>query len=302
MEWLALASLCVAVLVPVVLLAGYTGCDRVLGLDYPPAPTDLEAKGLGIDRIDLTWEDNTHGGVRFRIKRAPSGQALTKVEDIDAVAGEVQTYQDLGLPEGQAFDYQVFGLGDDEQFGGSNMATGITLTWKSAFTQGPTDTEGQPRGGLADDTVVQRLSSGLLSFGGPKVRVTLRGSLTADLRLLAATIAPAAPAGDLWDSEGPTPPTPLSFQGQAGVLIPAGMAVRSDETTYPLDNSRDLILAFDVGTPANGRLRAGVAGAQAFISPVGLPPEAAVPDRSPGYANNLENATVFFVEKIEVLA
>jgi hypothetical protein len=289
----------VAVIVPLVLLAGYTGCHLVFGLQIPPAPTDLQATAVDIDRIDLTWEDNSGG--RFRVKRAESGNPLSKLEDVDAIPG-LQLYQDVGLPQGQAFDYRVFLILDGEESSGSNIASATTLMWKNAFTQGPNALEGQPRGGLADDTVVQRLSSGLLAFGGPKVRVTLRGSLTADLRLLAATIAPAASAGDLWDSEGPAPPTPLLFQGQAGVLIPAGMAVPSDVTTFTLDNGRDLILAFDVGAPANGRVRTGLSGAQAFVSPAGLPPEAGVSDRSPGYANNLETSTVFFVEKIEVLA
>jgi hypothetical protein len=87
------------------------------------------------------------------------------------------------------------------------------------------------------------------------------------------------------------------FQGAAGVLVSAGTSVPSDETSYPLDEGQDLIVAFDVGTPGFIRRRSGVPGARQYQ--LANSSEAAVPDRTSG--DGALGDTVAIVEKIEVV-
>jgi hypothetical protein len=52
---LVLALIVPAVVVPVVLLAGFAGCDQVYGLQRPDTPAIVSAVGKNSSTITLTW-------------------------------------------------------------------------------------------------------------------------------------------------------------------------------------------------------------------------------------------------------
>jgi hypothetical protein len=56
-EWLILLLLVPAVVVPVVLLVGFAGCDKLFGINRFDEATPVidSAVGRGVSRITLTW-------------------------------------------------------------------------------------------------------------------------------------------------------------------------------------------------------------------------------------------------------
>jgi hypothetical protein len=65
-------------------------------------PTDLEADVLGSD-VTLTWTDNATGEDGYKVERADNGGGFV---EIDSVAADETTYQDLGLASG-SYLYRV---------------------------------------------------------------------------------------------------------------------------------------------------------------------------------------------------
>ena len=303
MEWLILILLVPLVLLPVIALSGFAGCDRVFGLRrVPPAPpdppSDLRATATGTDRIELSWTDNSTSITHYRIRRSDDGGMSF------ALIGEIQapetTYPDAeGLMEGEYYEYQVFGFVNGVETDGSNIDGERTLAWTIALnlaTNAAVDGAGR-----AGRCLVQRFPGSLLSLSGSAVRITVRGSDVGDLRLDAVTISRAAPAGaQEWDSI--EQPVGVTFRGgSAGILVGAMQSEPSDGIPYTFEAGQDLIVAFDIGSPGQVRRWTGVAGAQAYS--IVNPPlkQAGEPNRVDGFTTEPSGNTVFIVEKIEVL-
>src|SRR4029077_18672365 len=115
MEWFGLIFLLPLILVPIVLLCGFVGCgiDDVATKVFLP-PSNLVGTAVGEKRIDLTWQDNTGGGVDFSIERAPNGGSFFPIGDTTSQPTKtVFTDQDPLIPliprllEGTTFLYQV---------------------------------------------------------------------------------------------------------------------------------------------------------------------------------------------------
>ena len=115
MEWFILIFLLPLIVVPIVLLCGFAGCgiDNVATKVFPP-PSNLVGTAVGEKRIDLTWQDNTGGGVDFSIERAPNGGSFFPIGDTTSQPTKtVFTDQDPLIPliprllEGTTFLYQV---------------------------------------------------------------------------------------------------------------------------------------------------------------------------------------------------
>ena len=129
MEALVLLLLLAAVLVPVVLLLGFSGCGlsvagrcesdvecpagtRCVGgaclaeavAPPPSAPEGLAANAVSDVAIDLAWTSDELAAVSFRVQRAEEG-----VEDDFVTIAEptATTFQDSGLTEGTTYLYQV---------------------------------------------------------------------------------------------------------------------------------------------------------------------------------------------------
>jgi hypothetical protein len=132
------------------------------------------------------------------------------------------------------------------------------------------------------------------------VRILLRGPLTGSLTLDKVTISKAATGGDLYDADSDL--TEVGLPGLPGVPIPipANAPVTVGPVDYPLDPTKDLLVAFDISsTPGEGNVVFGaLTGADAFANPTTV--QAGVPDRTTGYQNTALN-TLVLVEIIEVL-
>ncbi|MGV0601153.1 hypothetical protein ABQE42_16095, partial [Mycolicibacterium pulveris] len=76
-EWLLLVLLVPAIVVPVVLLLGFAGCDKVFGLDRleEAGPVIQSATGKSMSVITLTWMiDETATEIEFERTRVnPTG-------------------------------------------------------------------------------------------------------------------------------------------------------------------------------------------------------------------------------------
>ena len=303
MDWLVLVLLVPLILIPVIYLAGFAGCNWFFGIEptipYPPpnAPSDLEATATGIDRIHLSWTDNSTDATHFRIRRSDdAGMTFSLIADEEA---PTTTHEDVsGLQEGEYYEYQVFAFGNGKESEGSNIVGERTLRWMTVFDLAMNVGMNGP--GEAGMCLVQRIPGGLVNLGGSAVRITLRGSAVANLQLDAVFISQAAATGDAWDSADDLVQV-LFRGGNAGVLVAAGQSERSDETAYALEPGKDLIVAFDIGSPGQVRRVGGVAGAQAYLRVNPTTKQAGVPDRVAGFLPAPDVDTMFIVEKIEAL-
>jgi hypothetical protein len=131
-EWLLLLVLVPAVVVPVVLLVGFAGCDKVFGLDHigprPPGPVILAATGKSIDTITLTWMiDPTATDIEFeRFKldaNGPVGMPVTFT-----VAASPATHDDdNGLEAATWYRYTARAVLPDDTSEPSAPVDGATL-------------------------------------------------------------------------------------------------------------------------------------------------------------------------------
>src|SRR5262249_49323649 len=109
--------------------------------------------------------------------------------------------------------------------------------------------------GLEGCCLVVRIPHLRLVDSGTRVRITVRGSTTGDLKIDKIYISQAAdsvdPSKDPYDSLD----ADLTPVVDGGVLVPAGES-RTLGFLYILDREKDLIVAFDISsTPGFGNLR-----------------------------------------------
>lgn len=301
-EWAILVVLVPLVLVPVVLLLGFAGCEPFgAPSESVDAPTNLVATAVGEDQIDLAWEHSSMGGVTFIVAEAgPDG-----IWNDNAATTTEKALSRKNLAAGVTFSYRVRARSSTgTESGTSNAAVARTFKWHTAYDKPLTDSDAVFQG----DCLVQRLDRAVLvpwSGSVKRVRLTLRGSASASgdpLLIDRISISHAAPpnlAGnpqpDAWDSE-----PPLAVRQDPGPLPGDGTAVAL-EVDFPMAANKDLIVAFDISA-SNGtqtrRLTSGVGASACFIN--GNAAEALVENRSPtGWATR--PGMVYLVEKIEVL-
>jgi hypothetical protein len=131
-EWLLLVLLVPAIVVPVVLLFGFVGCDRVFGLTYVqppgPAPVIVSATGTSLSAIALVWTiDSTATDIKFtRRKVLPGGQLGPPVTFSFSAAPA--THPDTGLEPATTYEYTANAIfSDGEPSDTSASIQGTTL-------------------------------------------------------------------------------------------------------------------------------------------------------------------------------
>jgi hypothetical protein len=290
MNWFVLLLIPVVVL-PVVLLYGFSGCASFSADDSaPPAPSNLEATGQE-GKIHLTWQDNSGGAANFWVGRLkPDG---TWQDDFKILQTET-SWDDTGLAEGESHTYRIkafLNVLSSE----SNQETASALAWKKAF-----DNAGQAATSdvsYKGDCLVQRIDKALLTAKGPKVRVTIRGG-TNVLLLDHVSISAAAPAGaggNPWDSSPPV----VSLGGASA--IPANTPHTFGPVDFVLDNAMDVIVAFDInGGNTGGTRKVFTAGPSTAYDRDATAEAMTAVRSSTGYTAK-PNA-VYLVETIEVLS
>jgi len=304
MDWLILLLLIPAVLAPVVLIHGFAGCSFHASAYVPLAPTQLAAvptpSALMGSAVTLTWEvTDMNSNTGTQIERAIEGGEFEVLMDpADPTKPLVimgNTFLDQGLQPGATFLYQVRAIFFTVTSEASNMFT--VATFKTAFIDdGLTGSTDQP--GVAGFTIVQTLASPLLQAGGALASLTLRGPTAGTLTLDTLCISGQATAGDPFDSDV----TPVVVANN--VALNNGTLVLTPMGSYVVDQTKPLLVAFDVNLTAN-TLRFGTLPQGGATSFAGRPPtmggekkEAAQPNRTAPYN---PASVLYLVQKIEVV-
>jgi hypothetical protein len=299
MEWLLLALLAPLVLVPVVLLCGYAGCNKVFGLDpltfQLSTPTNVEAEGVSVDSIRITWVNPSGYPSIFKVFRTtPGAEAEFETE-------ETEYLDNTGLEPNSEYTYEVLARDKDnpaEETPRSESATARTPDFEPAFTATLTTDQA----GLGGFCLVQRIEPVRLFRSGTKVRVVLQGSATGSLLIDRISISQAATTGNVYDSAADL------VQVAAAVNLSAGQAMELPVVAYPFDHTKPLLIAFDISaTPGMGNVRyvTGVPGADASMHFRAATAEAGVLDRlpsaaNPGAAPYNPSPSIYLVQRIDV--
>lgn len=118
----------------------------------------------------------------------------------------------------------------------------------AADTPSANDTSGEDRG------VRNVIDSDSILKSGTIIRVSFRSATTEALTIDAAYIGHQALSGDVWDFDGNQ--VELLFSGGSGFAISSSSSITSDDITFALDASKNLIIAFGVNsTTGQGGLR-----------------------------------------------
>lgn len=319
MNWLVLILLAPLIIVPAVLLCGFAGCglDVVGTAPLPVAqiPNDLKATAVSQTEIDLEWNDLSGGIATYTIFRGASDMTPDKIADGTKAdpANAHMEYKDKGLPPGTTFFYRAQTVLAGNVSAKSNPAASATTfaepspppppppAWRTAYPVTPLLLT-QTGGNFAKATVVQRISSALLNpaAAGTKVRITVQNSANGNLNLDKTTISQAAVTGDPFDSApAPAPFAKLSYGAgnTPDVVIATQSQALSEPADFAFDPTKDLIVAFKIGTTGTGSRRPAVVGAN-FFSKNNID-EAEIPNRTAPYASQVD--IVYFIEKIEVM-
>jgi hypothetical protein len=105
-----------------------TGQDAIMTKYLQPPffdPSNLTATGVSLNRINLSWNDNSYTETKFRIER--STNAGTNWILRDSVNANVTAYADTGLAANTIYYYRLFASNQAGNSGYSNMAFDTTL-------------------------------------------------------------------------------------------------------------------------------------------------------------------------------
>jgi hypothetical protein len=301
MEWLVLIFLVPAILVPVVLLWAFAGCEFVPGVAVHSAATDVSAEGISESAIRVTWTHAASNSVTFQIERTKEGQSLPEA----VLTSTATTLEDTGLDEATTYSYTVtaFRNSDNEQSEPSDPvdARTIGVAFEADFTTDQTGWEGF--------CIVQRIEPVRLRQStlpgdaltpGARVRITVRGSTAGSVTLDRIYISQPATTGNPLTLNPYDSASDLS-QVASGVVVPANTAVSLPLIDYDLDNTRPLLIAFDISPNAGtGKLRHSpmVPATDAVMYFRASTVEASINDRASAY---VPNPRIYLVEKIEVV-
>ncbi len=92
----------------------------------PMAPTNLVAKAISKNQINLTWTDNSTNEDGFRIERC-KGSTCTNFALIATVSANVTSYSNTGLSANMTYRYRVYAYNVSGNSGYSNTAAATTL-------------------------------------------------------------------------------------------------------------------------------------------------------------------------------
>lgn len=115
----------------------------------------------------------------------------------------------------------------------------------------------------ANINVRQLITSSNLSLGGTKVRVTLQAGSTGSATIDHAEIGHADASVNPWNFDGGQVAVTFA-SGSAGVTISTNTSVLSDEITFTVDNTKNLIIAVHLSSSSAIETKSSVTGATAY--------------------------------------
>jgi hypothetical protein len=286
MEWLLLAVLIPAIVIPVVLLFGFAGCQLVFPLNPgpPPAPINLAAVPRRTS-VTLTWENQlSNANTTFRVERT-AGQAAPVLLDATST-----TLEDTGLAEATNHTYRVLAVVDEQESAFSAPLTVATTGFEPAFTE----TLGSDGAGLAGDCRIQRIEPLRLFKSGSEIRLTIASATTAPLAIDRIFISRVGTQGDPYDAAPDLTPVAVDLS------LPANTVMTLPPVSYALDHTQPLLIAVDFNATAgtgNVRRRTNVPAAEATLFGRNNSAQADLPDRAPDF---IPNDQIILVTLIEV--
>jgi hypothetical protein len=301
-EWLLLVLLVPAVVVPLVLLGGFAGCSILYDPDNlpdpqpPDPPTITSAEGTSVTAVRLEWSHPNPGPFTFRIERTAEGQPASPPVDVPA-----SPFEDMGLSEGTTYFYRVAAIRTADAASSAFSAPASASTFGLAFTA----TLSADQAGLDNFCLLQRIEPSRLLRSGGRVSITVRGSTAGPLRLNRVFISQPAVTGDPAVSGDPYDAHTDLTEVASVVDVPPNTPVTLPTIDYALDQTRPLLVAFDVGSPGNVRHLNPVPATEArmFFRPSTA--EAAIRDRQPPTTNPgaqpfALSPSIYLVERIHV--
>ncbi len=304
MEWLTLIVLLPAILIPVVLLWGFSGCKFSVAVGAGTlAPTNVRATGISTSAISLTWDNPNTVPVTFQVERTKQGESTPT-----PLASSSTTFQDTGLEEATSYFYTVKAIDLSDNAGSAPSAQiearTIGVAFEAAFTTDQTGLEGFCFVQRIEPTRLRQSTlPGGLATPGARVRITLRGSTVADTVLDRVFISRPAVAGDVYDSGGDL------LLVASNVTVSANSPFTLPNIDYDLDHTQPLLIAFDLSTvpgKGNARFVTNVPAGEAVMYFYPATAEAGTPDRKPsvaipGVPPYAVSSSIYLVEKIEVV-
>jgi hypothetical protein len=295
-EWLTLLLLVPAIVLPVVLLVGFAGCNQVFGLKevevVGPTFDVVEAKSGTI--VQLTWHSYV-SGQNFVLQRFNQTNPNDPTNGSFAVTGF--TFQDTNLTPATTYEYQVASRnsGDDQSFSTPPVPV-QTLPFQQAFAGAV--------GGDDEDweghCLVQRIEPSRLLRSGTQVIITLLGSSSFSASIDRIYISQGfPPPGQPYDCVN----TPIKVYDIADTQMPltvnAGETVPLGQVNFILDQTKPLLIAFDFTAPpsTSGISFVPVSDGSATAYYNAATAEANQQMRSAGY---MSIDTLYFIQDIEV--
>jgi hypothetical protein len=299
-EWLTLLLLFPAIVVPVALLVGFAGCDRVFGLtEVSPPPLIIDsATGKDGTTITLIW----HSGGTPQSYQFERTDPVGNIANFDAPA-PAAPFDDTGLAPATSYRYRVRAIdtsGDPTDW--SAPVTGTTLPFASTYAKTLTE-DGS---GWEGYTLVQRIEAIHLSATGPHVRISVQASSVSDASIDRIYISQADSTGNPYDSAADlTLVYDSAANQQQPFVVLADTKRELPIVAYTINKFQALLIAVDfAAAPASGveyasSVQTSEATAYFLATPAG---EAAVGTRSPNYqqAGDIATSDVIFITNVEV--
>jgi hypothetical protein len=295
-EWLTLMLLVPAIVLPVVLLIGFAGCNQVFGVKdtviIGPTFDVVEAKSGTV--VQLTWVSGS-SGQNYALQRFNQTNPNDPTNGSFPVTGF--SFLDTNLTPATTYEYQVAGRNSDQAQDFSTPPTPVqTLPFQQAFV-----------GAVGGDDVdweghclVQRIEPSRLLRSGTQVIITLRGSDSFSASIDRIYISQGfPPPGQPYDCVN----TPIKVYDIADTHMPltvnAGETAPLGPVNFTLDQTKPLLIAFDFTAPpsTSGISSVPVSDGSATAYYSAGTAEASQQMRSAGY---LSIDTLYFIQDIEV--
>ena len=265
-EWLALLIVVPAVVVPVVLLAGFAGCDQFFGIDELDFPI-LSAEATSTSDIVLTWLYGDRHPQTYNFER-------TELPDGDPVPFNVSLspYMDHDLKPDTEYQYHVrASYHDGSASDWSSYVSARTLPFRTSFEwKSYEEAFSRDAQGWAGSCIVQRIEAVRLSTSGTKVKITLRASSAGDASIARVYISrpDPDPTKTLYD-----PDADLTAVATTPFVVAANTSLTLPPVEYALDEGQPLLIAVDFSATPASAIRVSD---HALGAPDHVPPEEAL--------------------------